>query len=86
MCVSEGVSAGDLDDLTGEHTGLLAGKEKDGFGNVFGLDELTHRDERKDGLLQVLVYPACLGGSGSDTVHRDSVFCHFKGDTAGQSF
>ena len=45
------MSAGHLDDLTGEHPCFLARKEKYGVGNIFRSDKLSHRDYRKNLLL-----------------------------------
>ena len=37
-----------FDDLSRQHFGLLTCKEQNGFGNVFGLNEFAHRDEREN--------------------------------------
>ena len=35
------MSAGNFDDLSGEHSGLLAGQKQNGFRDVLGLDQLA---------------------------------------------
>ena len=78
------MAAGYLDYLAGEHPGLLACKEKYGVGNFFRSDELSHRDYRKNRLLEVLVNPSCLGRSRCHTVHGEAVIGDLQGNTAGK--
>ena len=63
--VSEGVSAGDFDDLAGEHSRLPACQKQDRLGDVFRLNQASHRDQRRDGLFQIgVVTPQCNTGRG----------------------
>ena len=62
------MAARDFNDLSGEHPGLVACQKQDGIGNVFGLDQLAHRNDRNDGFLQFIINPSCLRGAGSNTL------------------
>ena len=75
-----------LDDLTGKHACLFACKEKDGFGNVFWLNELAHRDDGENGLFQFFVNPSRLCRSGCHTIHGDAILSHLECYASGERF
>ena len=76
------VAARDLYDLACDEPCLLACEEEDRVRDVLGLDQLPHGDEREDGFFELLVNPACLGGTRCNTIDGNTILRHFQRESS----
>ena len=79
------VAARNLDHLSCQHFRLITRQEKNCFGNILGLNQLSHRNYGNYRLFKLCIYPSRLGRPRSNAVNGDSVGRQLNSDAASKS-